>query len=328
MLRSRSSLLFALVFGLSLALLVWWTAFQVAASRELADASDRLAARDIPGAVRALGAEDATGLHELADRRRTMFASEGAFFVIVLLGLAALYVGSVRRESAAQRSQDRFLAGTTHELKTPLATIRLLLESLRDERVPAEKRAKYLATGLQEAERLERGLDNVLTAAGLRGSGRRPHNEAGDLVGDLRAAVDALHGRALAGNVTLTIEAPQQLPWQRDGAAIQLVLRNLLDNAIKYTPRGGEVRVRVGREGDTCRVVVADSGRGIPPEAQARIFDRFYRAVDGAGADGTSPAGAGLGLAIARWVAEAHGGSLALARSDRTGSEFVATLPA
>lgn len=322
MLRARSSLLFALILGLSFALLVWWTTFQVLASRELAAASEALSAADIGGAVRALGGNDPHHLHTIADRRRMMFASEGVFFALVLLGSGWLYVLSLRREAESRHAQDRFLAGATHELKTPLATIRLLLESLRDDRVPAEKRANWLGTGLLEAERLDRGLDNVLTAAGLRTTARRPPKELGDLATDVQVAVDAVRGRALASNIAMTVSSPPPTPWTRDGAAMQLVLRNLLDNAIKYSTSGGRVDVAVtAADGNAC-IVVSDEGRGLEEQELAHAFDAFWRGTD------VATGGAGLGLHLVRQLVQAHGGTVDVASPGRArGSTFTVKVP-
>jgi two-component system OmpR family sensor kinase len=107
------------------------------------------------------------------------------------------------------------------------------------------------------------------------------------------------------------------------------MLLNLLDNAVKHTPAGGQVALRLIREDSIYSVVVDDTGAGIPVEAQPHIFKRFYRAdkARSRAAHGNG-GGAGLGLSIARWIAEAHGGSLTLQHSDSTGSQFRVTLPA
>lgn len=318
----RSSLLFATILLLSLALSTWWTIFLVAASGELAAASERLGAGDVAGAARALGATDAADLGELAARRQVMFLSEGAFFVLVMAGLGWLYVASLRREASARSAQDRFLAGATHELKTPLATIQLLLESLRDDRVPAAKRANWIDAGLQEAERLGRGLDNVLTAAGLRTAPRGAHKQAGDLVADVRTAIDAVQRRALAGEVAIELAAPEQLPATRDEAALQLALRNLLDNAIKFSPPGGRVRVEVGAAAGAATIAVHDDGRGLEPSELPRVFEPFWRGGDAA------TGGTGLGLHLVRQLVDAHGGDVRATSAGRgRGSSFVVTLP-
>jgi signal transduction histidine kinase len=121
-----------------------------------------------------------------------------------------------------------------------------------------------------------------------------------------------------------------------DEHLLRQMLLNLLDNAIRHTPAGGGVRVSLTQFDSTCEVVVADTGEGIPVEAQPHIFERFYRVdkarsrsdikANGAGAD-NGGGGAGLGLSIALWVAEAHGGTIELVRSDPTGTAFAIALP-
>lgn len=320
--RSPSSILFGLILLLSFALVVWWTIFQIVASGELAAAGQRLAAGDVDGAAQALGAADAAGVIELSERRRDMFASEGVFFGLVLLGLTWIYVAAVRREAKARAGQDRFLAAATHELKSPLATIVLLLQSLHEDRLPPEKRARYLQTGLLEAERLERGLDNVLTAAGLRTAREATRPVAGDLAADVRAAAEAIRGRAFAADVTLRVDAPAQLPMVRDAGAIQLVLHNLLDNAVKYCPPGGAVRIELAAAADHALVEVHDTGRGMDANELANAFAPFWRGDD------TATGGTGLGLHLVRQLVTAHGGTVDADSAGRgKGSRFVVRLP-
>ena len=104
------------------------------------------------------------------------------------------------------------------------------------------------------------------------------------------------------------------------------MLLNLLDNAIKYTPSGGAVTVSISTVSDAAEITVTDNGPGIPPEFQSRVFERFFRA-DQARTRANSGSGAGLGLSIAKWIAEAHHGTLELTRSDSTGSVFTARIP-
>ena len=320
--RSPSTILFASTLLLSFALVVWWTIFQVVASDELGAAGARLVAGDADGAAIALGASDANDLAEVARRRRAMFASEGTFFAVVLLGLGWLYRASVRREAELRTNQDRFLAAATHELKTPLATIVLLLESLRGDRLPADKRARYLDTGLREAERLEHGLDNVLTAAGLRTARRRLEPQPGDLVADARTAIEALRPRAMAADIELRLSAPASLQGLRDGPALQVVLRNLLDNAIKYSPSGSVVEVVVRDAAAHAELAVHDRGRGLDAAELAHAFEAFWRGNDSASG------GTGLGLHLVHELVGAHGGEVLASSEGRDrGSVFTVRLP-
>ncbi len=299
-----TSTLFALIFALSLALLVWWAVFALDATFGMEHAAQRLAIADVEGAAQALGAASVADLERLALSRRWMFGSEGVFFALVLLTSGWLYVVAVRREREARLAQDRFLAAATHELKTPLATLVLLLDSLRAGRVPEHKVERYLANGLRETERLRLGLDNVLTAAGLRAAHHAGKQTPGDLVDDLRLAIAALDGHATAADVQVTAELPTTLPIVRDPVALQLVLRNLLDNAIKYSPAGGRVEVRARRDGAFAEVAVADTGRGMDQDELAHAFLPFWRGSD------TASGGTGLGLHLVRELLREHGGSV------------------
>ncbi len=322
MVRSSSSLLFALVLFLSFALVLWWTTFLLLTSGEMIAASDRLLAGDTAGVAKALGAKSAEGLATLGSKRQWMFASEGAFFVIVLLGCGWLYLSSERRETALRRNQDRFLAAATHELKTPLATISLLLESLREDRVPAEKRHRYLTNGLLEAERLERGLHNVLTAAGLRSAGKATRPTTGNLADDVRQAVEAMQARALAADVRLEVDTPESLPAPRDVAALQLVLRNLLDNAVKFSPPNATVHISLAKKASEAHIVVRDAGRGLDHDELTHAFEPFFRGDDKASG------GTGLGLHLVQEMIHSHGGSVTAESAGRDqGSSFTVHLP-
>ncbi len=235
-----------------------------------------------------------------------MFLSEGVAFGLVLLVTGVLFVVALRREARLHQDHDRFLAGATHELKTPLATVRLLLESLQAERVPPDKRARYFASGLLELERLERGLTNLLTVAGLRGAGHAVYREPGDLAADAREAVAAMATRAEAAGIQLCATEMTAAPCSRDPDRIQLVLRNLLDNAVKYSNPGATVALTVRRDGADAVVTVADQGRGLTPADLQRAFQPFFRGA------GQAAGGAGLGLYLVRELVRAHGGSVAI----------------
>ena len=320
--RSSSSLLFTFVLCLSFALLAWWATFLLFASKDLTAASEQLVLGNLDGAAQALGATDADALAAVGERRRWMFASEAVFFAIVLAVCGGLFFASVRREAALRANQDRFLAAATHELKTPLATISLLLESLRDDRVPPEKQQRYLTNGLLEAERLERGLHNVLKAAGLRSAGAATVKTDGDLAADINAAVEAMQARAMAAEVRLEVEAPVSLPAHRDAAAIQLVVRNLLDNAIKFSPAGTTVNVTLNRRNNSAQLSVRDAGRGLNAEEGQRAFEPFWRGDD------RSSGGTGLGLHLVHEMITAHDGVVRAASPGRDqGSTFVVELP-
>lgn len=322
MTRSPSTILFALILAFALALLGWWTFFQARDCGRVERAAACLRAGDADGAARALGAPDADALAELARRRRAMFLSEGAVFGVILVLGGFLFVAALRSEGRVRADQDRFLAGATHELRTPLTTIRLLLESLRDGRVPEDKADRWLGSGLIELERLERGLTNLLTLAGLRTAGRALRAEPGDLAADVRRAVEASTPRAEAAGVVLRTGTLAPVAAPRDAEALQIVLRNLLDNAVKYSPAGTSVELQLAVEGGDALITVADQGRGMDAHELAQAFRPFFRGAGQAGG------GTGLGLHLARELVRSHGGELR-AHSDGPGQgcRFTVALP-
>ncbi len=304
----KGPLLTACFLVANLALVAWWTWFQVAQATALQDAGQFLARGEVDAAARALGATDAQTLPELAAARRRMFLSEGLAFtaVLALAGFGVLTL--LRREAKLRADQDRFLAGATHELKTPLATIQLLLESLRDERLPQEKRDRYLQSGLLEGQRLEYGLTNLLTAAGLRSAGaRRSTKSEADLADDVRRSMHKLQARAEAAGIRLCEDRVSAVRMLRDPEAMHLVLHNLIDNAIKYSIRGGRVMVSLREEANAAVLVVRDEGLGMDDEALTNAFVPFWRGRD----SGTG--GTGLGLFLVRGLVESHGGTVAAA---------------
>jgi signal transduction histidine kinase len=227
-----------------------------------------------------------------------------------------------QRELRIRREHDRFLAGATHELKTPLATIRLLLESLQAQRLPPDKQDRYLRSGLLEADRLERGLTNVLTAAGLRATPRPLRREPGDLAADVRTALAAIGPRAEAAGVGLATGDLAATPLHRDPDAVQLILHNLLDNAVKYSPRGGTVKVEVVRQPEAAELRIVDQGRGMDAEELAHAFEPFFRGRD------NHSGGTGLGLHLVRQLVQAHGGSVEAHSAGRDrGAELRLRLP-
>jgi len=136
---------------------------------------------------------------------------------------------------------------------------------------------------------------------------------------------------AAAKSIALAVEANGELPFAGDESLLSRMLINLLDNAVKYTPYGGKITVAARSTPAGIEITVADNGPGIPQEFQPRIFERFFRADQARTRANASPGGAGgagLGLSIAKWIAEAHRGTLILARSDAQGTVFAVTLPA
>jgi two-component system OmpR family sensor kinase len=244
--------------------------------------------------------------------------------------LAGTFNELLARLDAAFVQQRQFMADASHELRTPLSVLRTAAAvTLEQPQRPEAEYREALALMHEQARRLTRIVEEMFTLARA-DAGRRPI-AAQDFYLDELVAETARAASVLAERkqIALHLAPLHETPFRGDEDLLRQLLLNLLDNAIKFTPQGGAISLTLESNGGGYHLTVADTGGGIPAEAQARIFERFFR-VDKARsrADQEQGGGAGLGLSIARWIAEAHGGALRLARSDQHGSTFVVNLPA
>jgi signal transduction histidine kinase len=235
--------------------------------------------------------------------------------------LAVVFNETLGRLEASFEQMRRFTADVSHQLRTPLTALRSVGEvGLREHRDDAAYRT-IIGSMLEEADRLASLVDRLLTLS------RAETRQA-------KLSTDEFDVRELAGEVAshlevLAEEQGQSIEVEHVGApyayadrfVVRQALINLVDNAIKFSPRGGLIRIRVAETADEAIVDVIDSGKGIEASARERIFDRFYRAADSA------TTGAGLGLSIAKGAVEATGGRLILAASGASGSTFRIALP-
>lgn len=313
--RLWNSVVFGLVVALCLAQVAWWIIFQVEATERTEEVARLLSAGRVDAALTELGAEEAKG-------RRFMFITEGATLgVLVLVGIIFFYAAMIR-ERRLRQDHRRFLEGATHELKSPLATLRVGLESLIAGSMPEEKRGRYLIGMVRELERLESGLTNILTAAGLEGGPILRMSE-GDLADEVRSIAASMRSRFQTADVDLQIDIVDSCPIRRDSAAMGLVIHSLLDNAVKFCQRGDQVSVSLMEKSQQAVLRVRDTGAGIDAEDLPLIFDRFYR-----GNSTPHVGGTGLGLFLARELAAAHGGEVnATSEGPGDGSEFTLSVP-
>ncbi|HEY3108204.1 MAG TPA: ATP-binding protein [Chloroflexota bacterium] len=234
--------------------------------------------------------------------------------------LASTFNVLLARLGATVRRQREFLADTSHELRNPLMVIGANLDLL-DLDLPPEERAACLREAREEVARMRRLVADLLFLTEVDARDAIVHARV-DLAGVARSVVRRSRPLPDGLELKLVLADPAVVLGDRD--RLRQLLANLVENAIRYTPPPGEIVVSVRRKGEHVEVSVADSGIGIPPEHQGRIFDRFYR-VDQART--RSLGGSGLGLAIVRQIAEAHGGQVRLISAVGAGSEFVVELP-
>jgi signal transduction histidine kinase len=235
------------------------------------------------------------------------------------------FIERKRAEAAAERLKAEFFALVSHELRTPLTSIIGYLELVSEEgsRLSEDGRS-FLEIIERNANRLERLVGDLLLVAQV---------EAGTFalaLADVRLdalatdAVAAARPRARREGVELALEAESMPSCAGDPQRLAQVFDNLISNAIKFTPAGGRVTVRVGVRGSEATVEVEDTGVGIPSDEQANLFDRFYRT---ARAERHQVQGVGLGLSIVKAIVESHGGAIRVSSEEGSGTTFSVTLP-
>jgi heavy metal sensor kinase len=217
----------------------------------------------------------------------------------------------------------RFTADASHELRTPLSVIRGIGEmGLRETRTPAEYK-DAIGSMLEEVDRLTRLVDTLLRLSRGDAGTVRLAPESVDLGQLARDVVSSLGILAEERQQRVDVDVTEHVRVSADRLVLRDAITNLIDNAIKYSPHGSTIEVRVRGEGHDAVVSVADHGPGIPVVHRERIFDRFYRIDEGRSRE---MGGAGLGLAIAKWAVEANGGRIAVESAER-GSVFRIVLP-
>ena len=230
------------------------------------------------------------------------------------------------RLQSSFKAQQRFIADASHELRTPLAVLRGETEVALGKTRTMEEYQQSLALIQDEAESLSRIVEDLFILARQPISTRAAlHTERVSLNDAVKDCARAAQVLAIRKGVRLKLENDlPPLALNGDGELIKRMILNLLDNAVKYTPAGGEISLALARENGNAEIVVRDTGMGIPETDQSRVFDRFFR-VDKARA--RAMGGAGLGLSIAQWIVEAHGGEISLASTPGQGSTFTVVLP-
>ncbi|HEY5984645.1 MAG TPA: HAMP domain-containing sensor histidine kinase [Anaerolineales bacterium] len=233
----------------------------------------------------------------------------------------------VQRVEASQRSQREFLANVSHELKTPLTSIQGFSQAILDGTADTPAAQRQAAEVIHaEAERMHRMAVDLMELARLDAGTADLHMGPVDVRGLLSGVGDRLRPIAQAQGVDLVFTLPPTLATLRgDADRLSQIFNNLIDNAVKFTPRGGRVDVRAEPEGGGVRIAVSDTGPGISARDLPHIFERFFQADEARGGGGGH--GAGLGLAIAREMAEAHGGRITVRSELGHGAEFVVHLP-
>jgi heavy metal sensor kinase len=242
--------------------------------------------------------------------------------------LARSFNSLLDRLSQSFERQRRFMADASHELRTPVAILRGEAEvALSQQSRSLEEYRESLGVLHQEAERLTHIVEDLFTLTRA-DAGQYPLQSRDFYLDELVSeCVHSARTLASAKKISLNFEGACESPIHADESLLRRMILNLLDNGIKYTPEGGRVTVTCHHAADEYVLSVTDTGGGIPADLQPRIFERFFRVDKARSRAENDGGGAGLGLSISRWIAEAHHGRLELTRSDSVGSTFTAYLP-
>lgn len=297
-------LLFSAILILSLAQITWWVV---------------LLLRDMDPAQGPIDAD-------ARQRRIIMVAMEGtAFAVVTTLGAWLIY-RSLRREEQLRRDEANFLAAITHELKSPIASIRLHAETLELRAADPERVKLYSSRMQADIDRLNRLVEDLLAAGRAQAGMLDVRPVPMDLSKELDQCIASMRGLLEERGFLLFTQIAPGIEISGDPGAIRTVIENLVDNAMKYSEPPSTISVALTATGGRALLEVRDEGVGLDPGEAARVFERFYRAGD---ERVRTTKGTGLGLYLVKEIATAHGGAVTVeSRGRGQGSVFRVTIPA
>jgi signal transduction histidine kinase len=237
-----------------------------------------------------------------------------------------LIVSDLRRQLTLSRQKSDFVSNVSHELKTPLTSIRMFSELLAEGRITEEsRRREYLGIISAETARLTRLINNVLDFARIERGEKKYRFVPCDLVSIVAETVESYRPQLEASGFAVRCELPAgPVPVNAERDALAQVLLNLISNAEKYSSERKEITVRLKAGQQQAVIEVLDRGIGVPPGCEEKIFEQFYRAHDSLS---SGIQGSGLGLTLARQIARAHGGEIFCQARDGGGSCFTFKLP-
>ncbi|MFN2498717.1 MAG: sensor histidine kinase [Pyrinomonadaceae bacterium] len=260
------------------------------------------------------------------DQKQLLWFGFILLLVVMMIAGLAMTARVVRREMELGRIQNDFIAAVSHEFKSPIASIRLLMERITNGRLRnSETTAEYYAAISREAERLERLVNRLLEWQQIQAGRKRYNFSPASLTGIATTAIEEMRPQAEAKGIILETAFEKPLPQvNTDEAALTDAIENLIDNAIKYSPSDTRITVSCSSTDHQACVEVHDQGVGIANDELPHIFDRFYRGRRG---DMSNVHGTGLGLALVKATVEAHGGEVEVTSEPGVGSCFRLRLP-
>ena len=260
-------------------------------------------------------------LNDRFQQRRKQYLGEGSALLLILLAGAVVVYTSLQRRVRLQRQQTNFMLAVTHELKSPIAGMKLSIQTLQKHQLSEQQRTQLLSRCIQEADRLSELCNNMLVTSQIEGRQYKAAAERlsfSDLVGDSAAVYSARYpGR-------IEIDIMPDCMVNGDVLLLHLAVNNLLENAIKYTPPDAPISVRVSEAENLVTMQIADKGAGIPDGEKRKIFSKFYRIGDEAT---RRTKGTGLGLYLTHRIVQQHKGKIFVTDNEPSGAVFNINLP-
>jgi signal transduction histidine kinase len=255
----------------------------------------------------------------------TRYVGAGTLAVMVIIWAAAVaWMRGTKRQAHLALQQSNFVAAVSHELRTPLTAIRGAAEMLAHDMVPEAKKAGYYQSILTESDRLRRMVEQILDFDRLQRGRLDVTVQPTDMTAVVQRVADMMQPVAAKRDVQLDVVPAEALTIQGDPDTMAQALTNLIDNAIKFSPRGAEVRIELQKREATALLAVEDSGPGVPAAERNRIFDAFYRVGD---ESTRKTKGSGLGLYLVQRYVEAVGGTIRVTDAQGGGARFEVELP-
>jgi two-component system, OmpR family, sensor histidine kinase CiaH len=250
-------------------------------------------------------------------RKITQYTGEGITFLLLIL-LGALFVyRSVRKQLMVSQQQQNFMMAITHELKTPIAVAKLNLETMQKHRLEEAKQQKLIQSTLDEAERLNALANNILISSQLEGGNYKLSKEELNFSSLVNDSIKEYQKRFPERKIITDVQP--EIEINGDALLLQILISNLIDNALKYSPKNSAVWVSLSQKQRGIFLEVKDEGPGIPDQEKKRIFDRFYRI----GNEQVRKAkGTGLGLYLCEIIASDHSADITVTNNHSTGSIF------
>ncbi len=258
-------------------------------------------------------------IEEARKRKTAQYIGEGSTFLALILVGAVFVYRATRRQLKLTQQHQNFMMAITHELKTPIAITQLNLETLQKRKLDEEKQQKLISNTLQEANRLNTLCTNILFASQLDAGAYQSNNEEINFTDLVEGCVDDFKNRFPQRAIVEDIS--ESIYLDGETLLLQMLVNNLIENALRYSPKGSAVTVSLSEMNRKIKLTVSDEGMGIADNEKKRIFEKFYRSGD---ENTRKTKGTGLGLYLCRKIMESYNGYISVTDNHPTGSSFTA----